>query len=202
MVPAIFLDRDGVLNRERRDYVRDWSQLEFLPGALDAVRALTALALPLIIVTNQSVIGRGLASAAAVVEIHERMREAIERAGGRIDALYCCPHHPAEGCACRKPRPGMLLQAAREHGLDLPRSLFIGDSYTDHLAAQAAGCRSLLVRSGRQGATLASRLGHTAVPLLADLAAAARWIPTQSFPFEPSAGALPGSSSVGRVERQ
>ncbi|HMN31307.1 MAG TPA: HAD-IIIA family hydrolase, partial [Caldilineaceae bacterium] len=94
-IQAIFLDRDGVINRERSDYVKAWSEFEFLPGVLTALSQLAQLGVPILVISNQSAIGRGLASPAIVDEIHQRARAIIEGAGGRIDAFFVCPHHPA-----------------------------------------------------------------------------------------------------------
>lgn len=174
---AIFLDRDGVINRERSDYVKNWNEFEFLPGALDAIARLTTLRRPIIVVTNQSPIGRGIVTEAQIHQIHQELRINVERAAGRIDAFFLCPHHPDAGCGCRKPKPGLLLQAAEQFQLDLKACLFIGDSITDFQAAQAAGCQSILVRSGRQGSRLRQLLGDaTHVPLKSDLSAATEYI--------------------------
>lgn len=151
---AFFLDRDGVLNRERADYVKGWDEFEVLPGTLPALVQLAALNRPIVVITNQSAIGRGLVSAATVDAIHQRFKDEVAVAGGRIDTFYVCPHHPQAGCACRKPKPGLLVQAASDFHLELTECLFIGDSPTDFLAAEAAGCQSLLVQSGRQGSQL------------------------------------------------
>jgi len=145
---AVFLDRDGVINEERSDYVKSWREFQFLPGALEAMASLTEAGLPLIVITNQSAIGRGLVSAAEVREIHRRMVAAIEEVGGRIAQIYCCPHTPEQHCECRKPRSGLLLSAAREHDLELARCYLIGDKLTDIAAGQAVGCQCVLVRSG------------------------------------------------------
>lgn len=153
--PAVFLDRDGVINRDRADYVKAWHEFEFLPGALQALRRLAQLARPVVVVTNQSAIGRGLVSRQAVEEIHTHMVAAIQAAGGRVDAVLYCPHRPEERCACRKPQPGLLLQAAERLGLDLGRSVLVGDAASDIGAARAAGCRPVLVKTGRGLAQLA-----------------------------------------------
>jgi D-glycero-D-manno-heptose 1,7-bisphosphate phosphatase len=145
---AVFLDRDGVINRDRPDYVKSWEEFEFLPGALEALRLLALGPRRIIVVSNQSAIGRGLVSREDVDRIHARMTEAVRGAGGRIDAIYYCPHRPDEGCPCRKPRPGLLRKAARELGLDLPGSLLIGDDLQDLETAVAAGVRPVLVRTG------------------------------------------------------
>ncbi|MEZ4731884.1 MAG: HAD family hydrolase [Caldilineaceae bacterium] len=171
---AILLDRDGVINRERADYVKRWQEVELLPGVLTALQRLAALAIPILVITNQSAIGRGIVQAETVAALHEQLRTVVAQAGGRIDAFFVCPHHPADGCLCRKPQPGLLRQAAAQFHFALDQAVFIGDAITDFQAARAAGCRSILVKSGRQGAALAELLaGETTPPLLvADLAAA------------------------------
>lgn len=145
---AVFLDRDGVINRDRRDYVKSWEEFEFLPGVPEAFRLLAPGPHRIVVVSNQSAIGRGLVSREAVDEIHARMIEAVRAGGGRIDAVYYCPHLPEADCPCRKPRPGLLLRAARELGIDLPGSWLIGDDVRDLESAVAAGVRPVLVRTG------------------------------------------------------
>jgi len=145
---ALFLDRDGVINSDRPDYVRSWAGFEFLPGVLEALRILAARPHPVIVVSNQSAIGRGLVSRETVEGIHASMREAVRRSGGRIDAVYYCPHRPDENCECRKPRPGLILRAAADLDLDLRGSYFIGDDLKDLQSAVSAGVRPVLVRTG------------------------------------------------------
>lgn len=151
---AVFLDRDGVINRERADYVKSWEEFLFLPGSLAGLRQLATLPIPILVITNQSVIGREIVERKAIDEIHTKARAAITQAGGRIDDFFLCPHHPNAKCSCRKPQPGLLHQAAVRFGLHLPATVFIGDAITDYQAACAAGCQSILVQSGRQGAQL------------------------------------------------
>ncbi len=167
---AIFLDRDGVINRERSDYVKHWGEFEFLPGTLQAMRRLATLDWPIIVITNQSAIGRGLTTTDAVTNIHRRMIAAVTEAGGRIDAVFVCPHHPNDGCSCRKPRPGLLQRAATTFGLRLTDCFFVGDALSDFLAARAVGCQPILVQSGLQGPKLPQMLkGEPDVLLLPDL---------------------------------
>lgn len=150
MQPAIFLDRDGVIIANRADYVRSWADVEIYPQALAALARLRGSGYKLIIVTNQSPIGRGILSRAQVDEINARLLGEIEAAGGAVAGVYVCPHHPEAGCDCRKPRPGLLLQAAREHQIDLGSSLLVGDALSDLQAGLAAGVgRVALVRTGR-----------------------------------------------------
>jgi D-glycero-D-manno-heptose 1,7-bisphosphate phosphatase len=150
MFPAIFLDRDGVIIENRSDYVRSWEDVSFIPGALAALAKASASKYKIIIVTNQSAIGRGIISYQAAEEINLRLTRAISNAGGRVDGVFMCPHAPEENCSCRKPQPGLLLQAAQALDLDLSRSTLIGDALSDMQAGQAAGvCQRILVRTGR-----------------------------------------------------
>lgn len=177
---GIFLDRDGVINVERADYVKQWSEFQFLPRALPALRRLATLNLPIAVITNQSAIGRGLVELATIEEIHQRALSIIQLSGGRIDAFFMCPHHPEQNCACRKPKPGLLHQAADVFGIATTEWLFIGDAITDYQAARAAGCRSLLVESGRQGAQLRGLCAADAqVTFAKDLADAVNCILTE-----------------------
>lgn len=152
--PAVFLDRDGVINENRLDYVKSWSEVSLIAGALDALRALSRLNWPIVVISNQSAIGRGLTTRDAVDDIHRRLSEEVAAAGGRINAFYYCPHRPGEGCDCRKPAPGLLLRASRELSIDLRRSFMVGDSADDMSAAVAAGCKPILVKTGRGQAAL------------------------------------------------
>jgi D-glycero-D-manno-heptose 1,7-bisphosphate phosphatase len=173
--PAIFLDRDGVLIENVAEYVRSWSDVRIFPSAIDALARRSHLPHRILIITNQSVVGRGLISLADAEAINARLVETIRAAGGRVDGVFMCPHAPEDGCACRKPRPGLLLQARAELDLDLAGSLLIGDALEDIQAAHAAGVsRAALVRTGRgafQEAEVARR-SHPRVSVFADLAEA------------------------------
>jgi len=157
---AVFLDRDGVINRDRLDYVKSWKEFEFLPGVLEAFRVLASGPHQVVVISNQSCIGRGLVSRETVDEIHALMTEAIRRSGGRIDAVYYCPHRPDEDCPCRKPRPGLILKAALELDIDLAASCLIGDDLRDLETAMAAGVRPVLVRTGHGRDLPETRLGR------------------------------------------
>lgn len=155
--PALFLDRDGVIIENRADYVRRWSDVAIFPQALTALSRLRHWSGKIIIVTNQSVVGRGLITRQTADAINERLVREITRAGGRIDAVYMCPHAPADNCNCRKPKPGLLTKATVRFDLDLQQSIMIGDALTDIAAAHAAGVNhAALVRTGlgRQQMTL------------------------------------------------
>jgi D-glycero-D-manno-heptose 1,7-bisphosphate phosphatase len=153
MYPAIFLDRDGVIIENRSNYVRSWSDVEIFPQALKGLSLVKKCSFKIVIVTNQSAIGRGLVDLIEVQHINERLVQHINAAGGRVDGIFICPHAPEADCACRKPRPGLLIQAANVLSLDLARSIMIGDALTDLQAGAAAGIPKLaLVRTGRGAA--------------------------------------------------
>jgi len=145
---AIFLDRDGVINVRRADHVKSWSEFEFTPDSLLALRELADMGERAVVVTNQSAVGRGLLSAEDLALIHTRMADAVTAAGGRIHRVYACPHVSAAGCGCRKPGIQLLVRAAQELGVELHDSVLVGDSPSDVEAALAAGCQPILVGEG------------------------------------------------------
>ena len=147
---TIFLDRDGVINHNppNRGYVRKWGEFTFIPNAREAIRELSENGYRIIVITNQSGIGRGLYSEEDVVDIHSKMVSEISKAGGTIDAVYYCPHHPDAGCECRKPKPGMLARAACEHNVELSSACLIGDWITDIEVGQRVGATTFLVLTG------------------------------------------------------
>lgn len=150
MHPAIFLDRDGVIIENRPTYVRSWADVEIFPQALDALAQVKNSSYKIVIVSNQAGVGHGLIPLAVVDEINRRLVEEIEKAGGRIDGVFVCPHTPQDGCNCRKPEPGLLFQAAKTLSIELSRSIIIGDALSDLQAGQAAGVLQIaLVRTGR-----------------------------------------------------
>lgn len=157
MQRAVFIDRDGVIIENRDGYVRSWSEVRFIPGALEALAKLGGSRYAVVLVTNQSAVGRGLISLHEAQEINRCVVAEIRAHGGRMDAVYMCPHRPDEGCTCRKPAPGMLLQAARELELDLASSTLIGDALSDLAAARAVGVRGVLVLTGRGSDQAAQR---------------------------------------------
>lgn len=178
---VIFIDRDGVINQNRADHVKTWSEFAFEWGALEGLVKLATLPLPIIVITNQGAIGRGMTSCDAVDEIHRRMIIAVQQAGGRIDDVLYCPHHPDDRCACRKPGPGLLIEAAARWNIDLKCSFLIGDAATDLEAGWAVGCQTALVKTGRGAEQLAhlQRLGKTGFEIVEDLIGAAHWVGEQ-----------------------
>jgi len=150
MHPAIFLDRDGVIVENRSTYIRSWQDIEFLPGALAALYMLRSSPLKVFIITNQSAVGRGIISQTRADEINQQLLLDIQKAGGRVDGIYMCPHCPEDYCNCRKPQPGLIIKAAQEHSIDLGKSIFVGDALTDLEAGMNAGINQLvLVLTGR-----------------------------------------------------
>lgn len=147
---AVFLDRDGVMNRERDDFVKSMEEFELFPQAVRAAAKLSRHRMAVVVISNQSGIARGLVSAEVVSAMMSRLKEAVLAEGGRIDAIYHCPHGPGDSCECRKPLPGMFLQAAQELNLDLLHSIVVGDSERDLAAGKAAGCGAcVLVLTGK-----------------------------------------------------
>lgn len=172
---AVFLDRDGVINVEK-GYLHRVEELEFIPGAAEAIRLLKEAGYLVVVVTNQSGVARGYYSLGDVAILHRHMERELAARGAVVDAWYVCPHHPDHGgpCSCRKPLPGMLLQAAADHRIDLAGSYLVGDKSSDLEAGLAAGCRAILVGTG-YGAESAGQVPD-GVPQFPDLLEAARAI--------------------------
>lgn len=172
MNKAAFIDRDGVIN-EDREFVYRGADFHFIPGSIEALRALRAAGYRLVVITNQSGIGRGLFSEADYLALEAYMRAHLEQAGVVLDSIQYCPHAPDAECECRKPRPGMLLAAIRELEIDPSQSLLIGDRAADIAAGRAAGIRRcFLVRSGKQLSAADLSLADGVYPDLAACTAA------------------------------
>lgn len=179
MRAAVFLDRDGTINEEV-NYLARPHDLRLIRGAGQAIHLLNEAGLSAILVTNQSAIGRGYFTAARLAEIHDELARQLAACGARLDAIYYCPHHPDQGCACRKPGPGLLEQAAAEHDLDLSRSFLVGDKASDLEAGHRAGCRTVLVLTGYGAEQRAAIEARTPPDCVArDLLEAVRWILSQ-----------------------
>jgi D-glycero-D-manno-heptose 1,7-bisphosphate phosphatase len=146
---VVFLDRDGVINENRPDHVKSWTEFQFLPGAPEAIARLTRSRVQVFVITNQAIINRQLVPVSVLEDVHHRMLRAIEAHGGRIADIAYCPHRPDERCECRKPQPGLILNLAAKHRLDLREAVVIGDGLTDIEAGDAARCRTILVMTGR-----------------------------------------------------
>lgn len=145
---VVLLDRDGVINRNRDDYVKNADELAFLPGALEGLAKLKEAGATTVVISNQAGVGRGLIAADDFKRINERIREAVRDHGGEIAGFYYCLHRKDENCECRKPKTGLFLQASSELGFDLHGAFFVGDSESDIEAGRKAGCRTVLVLTG------------------------------------------------------
>jgi D-glycero-D-manno-heptose 1,7-bisphosphate phosphatase len=151
---AAFLDRDGVINRKPPGggYVTRWEDMYFLPGVAESIALLNQTEFRVIVVSNQRCVARGLVTSQALDSVHQQMCEWLAAAGAKIDAVYYCPHEKQPSCSCRKPAPGMLLTASREHQIDLSASWMIGDSEIDIEAGRSAGCKTVRLLGGNETA--------------------------------------------------
>jgi D-glycero-D-manno-heptose 1,7-bisphosphate phosphatase len=171
----VILDRDGVINRDSAEFVKNIDEFSPLPGSIDAIAVLFRAGYTVAVASNQSGLARGLFDRRALRAMHRKLRRLVAAAGGRIDRIIVCPHGPDDGCSCRKPRPGLLLRLARHYGTTLDGVPVIGDSLRDLEAAAAVGATPILVRTGN-GRKTARRLPPALqeVPVFDDLAAAAK----------------------------
>lgn len=149
---AVFLDRDGTIARDVH-YCRRVEDFELLPTVPEAIKLLNASGFKVVVITNQSGIARGYFTEDTLAQIHRRMKDELAKCGARVDAIYYCPHHPNDGCDCRKPKAALFLQATKELHIDLSRSFVIGDMQMDVDAGKALGCKTILVTTGPQGAS-------------------------------------------------
>jgi D-glycero-D-manno-heptose 1,7-bisphosphate phosphatase len=161
----IILDRDGTINEDRDDFVKSPEEWVPLPGALEAIARLNHAGWHTVLATNQSGLGRGLFDMAMLNAMHVRMNQMLAKHGGRIDAVFFCPHTPEDQCDCRKPLPGLMMLIGERYGVDLNEVPLVGDSLRDLQAGQAAGCPTHLVRTGKAG-----QLGEKAMAELLQLA--------------------------------
>jgi D-glycero-D-manno-heptose 1,7-bisphosphate phosphatase len=152
-VRAVLLDRDGVMNEDLPRGVLRLEDFRLLPGVLEALASLARARIPAALVTNQANVGRGLVARATVEAIHERLAADVRAGGGELLSVHVCFHGPDDGCACRKPAPGLLLEAARKNGFDLARTALVGDDVRDLEAAHRAGALAVLLRTGKGRST-------------------------------------------------
>lgn len=146
---VVFLDRDGVINRDSPDYIKSWSEFEFLPGSLEAIELLTSNGFANIIITNQSVINRKMVSEKVLNYIHTMMKAAVKSRGGKIKDIFFCPHMPEDRCGCRKPKSELIFKAKQKYRIDIATSVMVGDSAKDIECARNAGCGyAVLVKTG------------------------------------------------------
>jgi len=144
---AIFLDRDGVINKNKNDYVKNISELEIFPNISELIKKLRSFGFMIVVITNQSAINRKLTSYENIHKIHEAIQNHLKKNNTHIDSFYFCPHKPEENCICRKPKPGLIIQASKEQKINLKLSWMIGDNDSDVLAGDLAGCRSIKIHS-------------------------------------------------------
>ncbi len=194
-VKLVILGRDGVLNVYREDHVKAPEEWTPMPGALEAVARLNHAGWHTVVATNQAGIGRGMIDMASVNAVHAHMNRQLMALGGRIDAVFFCPHTPEEACDCRKPLPGMLLDIALRYGADLAQVPMVGDTLRDLQAAAAAGCPPHLLLSGRAAALDEATLAHHVAQVPAtrvhrDLPAFADWLLNKDHIADSGAGAL------------
>ena len=149
MTKAIFLDRDGVINKERKDYVKSVEEFQIIDNIPKVIKILKEKGFVVIVITNQSAINRGLVTIETLNEIHNHLQKILKDNNTSIDDFYFCPHIPDENCQCRKPNPGMLIKAVQDYDIDMNQSFMIGNSLTDVQAAQKAGCKGILLNQNQ-----------------------------------------------------
>jgi D-glycero-D-manno-heptose 1,7-bisphosphate phosphatase len=170
----VILDRDGVINQDSDQFIKNTSEWKQIPGSLNAIARLNHAGYRVVIASNQSGIGRGLFDMGAMNAINEKMYRALAQVGGRIDALFYCPHAADANCECRKPKPGMFIDIAQRFNVDLAGVPAIGDSLRDLQAAAAAGAQPMLVLTGKGARTEAAGGLPDGTPVFKDLAEAVR----------------------------
>ncbi|MDY6789661.1 MAG: D-glycero-beta-D-manno-heptose 1,7-bisphosphate 7-phosphatase [Thermodesulfobacteriota bacterium] len=146
---VVFLDRDGVINVDRSDYIKNWSEFKFIPRSIEAIKTLTVKGFNIVVITNQSVINRRMVSQQGLDYIHTMMKNEIRAGGGLINDIFFCPHLPEDNCDCRKPKPGLIFQAQYDYSIELKDAVMVGDSAKDIECARNAGCgQAVLVKTG------------------------------------------------------
>ena len=183
MKPVVFLDRDGVINQDSPLYIKSPEEFHFIPGSADAIALLNRHGFEVIIITNQSAVGRQMITQKTLEAIFDKMKAGVEAAGGTIRDIFFCPHTPDAGCDCRKPKPGLIRQAVDRYGIDPADTVMVGDSAKDILCGIAAGCDSTVLVATGNGPKARATLREEGISTdfyADDLLKAARWLISRS----------------------
>jgi D-glycero-D-manno-heptose 1,7-bisphosphate phosphatase len=172
----LILDRDGVINEDSEAFVKSVDEWIPIAGSLEAIAHANQIGFSVVVVTNQSGLARGLLDIDTLNKIHTRMIKEISRYGGRIEAVFFCPHGPDDECLCRKPKPGLLIEAGKRLNVDLKSATFVGDRDSDLAAARAVGARQMLVETGHGQSTKSTLELGSGVIVSRDLADAVQWL--------------------------
>ncbi|HLF86621.1 MAG TPA: D-glycero-beta-D-manno-heptose 1,7-bisphosphate 7-phosphatase [Nitrospiria bacterium] len=174
---AVFIDRDGTINKES-GYIDRPDMIDLIPGSAKAIKIINKMGLNAVVVTNQSGIGRSYFKEESLMEVHRRLKELLMEEGAYIDAIYYCPHHPHDNCECRKPMPGLLKRAASELEIDLCSSYVVGDKISDLILAQKVGAKGILVKTGYGLEAIEDMSEKEVIPdmVAEDLLGAVSWI--------------------------
>jgi D-glycero-D-manno-heptose 1,7-bisphosphate phosphatase len=171
----VLMDRDGVINVDSEDFIKSPEEWQPITGSLEAIALLNRHGFEVAVISNQSGVARGLFDETMLAAIHAKMRRMLADIGGNIKSIYYCPHGPDNGCDCRKPKPGLLIQCAAEHKIDVAVTYFVGDSLRDIQAAQAVGAPPILVRTGKGQQTINTH-PNINIPVFDNLYGAAEFI--------------------------
>lgn len=173
---AVFLDRDGVINEDRDDYVKSTNELKIFPYVPESIYRLNEAGYEVVIISNQQAIAKKIISEAGLQAMQDEISSSVSEAGGKIARFYYCKHLADDGCSCRKPKPGLLQIAARENGIELSETFMIGDAERDIIAGKAAGCKTILVLSGKLTQADAANLTNRPDHIAGNLAEAVNWL--------------------------
>lgn len=175
---AVFIDRDGVINKNPREhhYIVDWDEFIFLPRVKEAIKLLNKACIPVIVITNQAGISKGIFTTDHLEKLHVKMKTELEEYEAHIQEIYYCPHKDEDKCKCRKPNTDLLHKAAKRHKIDLAKSYFVGDSVTDIQAGRNAGCKTVFIKRGRDTSEIRGFKTHNPSHIAEDLHEAVEWI--------------------------
>ncbi|RDI38379.1 D-glycero-beta-D-manno-heptose 1,7-bisphosphate 7-phosphatase [Aquicella lusitana] len=178
----VILDRDGVINYDSEEYIKTPDEWIPIPGSLSAIAQLNRAGFKVVVATNQSGVARGYYDIDILDDIHEKFLRELAAHGGYVEEIFFCPHHPDEQCPCRKPKPGLLYQIQEKYLVNLTETFFIGDSFVDVQAAHSAGCKPLLVLTGKGEQSLEKYPELLAVPHFSNLASAVEYVIARQKP--------------------